>query len=269
MPVSQFHVLCGLMNGKGSEHATLKRMRDAPKFVFSPEVTDFINHHQDDYEDALNTAVRAGHTELSHDPMLVEWSNKTIKEQSYRMFWLVAGGTGGRYRVSSATICDDRPGVLDGYLPIELNGKQWRAGKFVGDARVPTDDDDEALYNFERAACTAVFYAMALHVRGIITVQPRPVDPKLDRARRKRGLPPITKDYVTVHIGYVTDRNGKRHAYQEGMGGHVRVHLRRGHTRNQVCGRGLKDHKEVWIPSVLVNYRPGAIVADANYLVVP
>ena len=110
---------------------------------------------------------------------------------------------------------------------------------------------------------------MVLNIRGIITRSPAPIDAHLERARLKRHLPPITKDYVTVHIGYVTDRQGKRHDYKEGLGHHVRVHLRRGHIRNQACGKDLQDHKEIWIPSVLVNYRPGVTVADANYLVVP
>ena len=58
----------------------------------------------------------------------------------------------------------------------------------------------------------------ALHVRGIITRRPPPVSPKLDAARIKKGKPPITKDYVTVHIGYVTDRQGRERAYEEGRG---------------------------------------------------
>ncbi|UZF95544.1 hypothetical protein [Bosea sp. NBC_00550] len=110
---------------------------------------------------------------------------------------------------------------------------------------------------------------MTLHVRGISTRPPAPVSPKLDAARIKKGKPPITKDYVTVHIGYVTDRQGKQHDYAEGRG-HVKPHLRCGHYKNQAVGTGRLDRKRIWIESYLVNYGPGTTIdPPPQYLVVP
>lgn len=50
-----------------------------------------------------------------------------------------------------------------------------------------------------------------------LTRSSTPISPKLDAARIERGKPPITKVYVTVHVRYTTDRQGNRHAYEEGM----------------------------------------------------
>ena len=102
---------------------------------------------------------------------------------------------------------------------------------------------------------------MTLHVRGIITRPPAAVSPMLDAARVKKGKPPITKDYVTVHIGYVTDRHGKEYAYEEGRG-HVKPHVRSGHYKSHAFGPGRLDRKKIWIDAYLVNYGPGTTIID-------
>jgi hypothetical protein len=266
MPISLFHFLDRYRDtyAGNSKFRVIDRMREAPKFVFSRDVRDFINDHRGAYSDSLAATLIAGHTELPHNPMVVEYD----VDSRCRIFWLVIAQGGGHYRLAGAVLDHGKPQVMDGYLPIELSPQgKWRAWKFFGRVDIPEEDD--SLSDFENEAFKALFYAMALHVRGIITRPPKPIDPALERARLKRGLLPTFKDYVTVHIGYVTDRAGKRHDYKEGFGHHVRVHLRRGHTRNQACGRDLLEHKEIWISAVLVNYRPGVTVADTDYLVVP
>jgi hypothetical protein len=263
MPVSKFHEL-----QTSNPSPLVKRMAKAPKFVFTEEVMGFIENHFDEYGDALNAAVKAGHMELPHNPMVVEWGSLLSNSAPVRIFWLVTAEGGGHYRLTSIALDRRGSAEMDGEFPIEIKPGHWRAGEYTG---VKHDDDDpDLLQRIEKAAWRALFYAMALHVRGIITKPAAPVDPALERARAKRRLPPVTKDYVTVHIGYVTDREGNRHDYREGVGRHVRVHLRRGHVRNQACGPSLQDRKEIWIDAMLINWQPSDAMPDQpDYLVVP
>jgi hypothetical protein len=108
---------------------------------------------------------------------------------------------------------------------------------------------------------------MTLQVRGIVTRPPAPVSSKRDAARLMRGKPPITKDYVTVHIGYVKDRNGREQAYEEG-GGPVKPHVRSGHYKNQPIGPGWLDRKRIWINPYLLNYGQGITIEQPQYHVV-
>jgi hypothetical protein len=270
MPVSQFHLLLHAIAQRSVKPSLLpliKRMTEAPKFVFSRDVVDFVGAHMSDYGDAIAAANRAGHCELPHNPMLVEWQ----RASSGRHFWLIRGGQGvGHYQLSCALLDNDGRGwVINGHQPIDVAGTRWRAGRFFWYDGQPDGADDDDWTDFEAGCASAFFFAMAVHVRGIITRPAVAIDTKVEAARFKRGLPATTRDYVTVHIGYITDRDGTRHAYTEGLGRHVRVHLRRGHTRNQPCGPRWQDRKEVWIPPVLVNYVPGVKVHQPDYLVVP
>ncbi len=262
MPVSHFHVLQERARPDRldpSRRDILKRMADAPKFVFSQDVIEFLADHEEEFVEAMKLAFAAGHTHLPHSPMLVEYED-IAEETPNRVFWLVEGGEqGASYKLLYSHINRSEAIMADVAVPVRVNSSGRATCASV-------DDTAQALF---RGAVVALTYAMALHVRGIVTRPASPPEPRLDISRQKRRLPPITKDYVTVHIGYTTDRSGKKHDFVEGLGGHKRVHLRCGHIRNQPCGKGLQDRREVWISSVLVNYRPGVEVPDATYLVVP
>ncbi len=234
-------------------------MRTAPKFVFSRDVIDWISEHSNDYTHAMAAAIGAGRTELPHNPMLVE-----SEEGSERSFWLIKEVAANNYNIFWAVHVPraSRDFVLDRPFPamFKPNGEA-----FVQSPRPSTAIID----SYRPAAGIALCLAMTLHVRGIITRPPAASSPKLDAARIKRGKPPITKDYVTVHIGYVTDRDGKEYAYEEGRG-HVKPHVRSGHYKNQAFGPGRVDRKKIWINPYLVNYGPGTTIdPPPQYLVVP
>lgn len=269
MTVSHFHELVAAyvcMPEQFDGSAVLTTMAEAPKFVFTNDVIRFLRAHSDDVRASLSAAIRAGHCELPHAPMVVEYENDFPGTDS-RFFWLIDNDPKGRGFVLNLALLErhltGRPvGVVDDALGIDLRSDpSLQTFAFYG----PKDRTP----HLRGQAVAASLMALLLHVRGIVTRPPREVSPKLDNARTKRGQLPVTKDYVTVHIGYVTDRSGRRHDYAEGLGGHVRVHLRRGHMRNQACGEGWQDHKPIWIDPVLVNYVPGVVVPNPNYLVVP
>lgn len=268
MTVSHFHELehrCRLHSSIIEDPAVLGLMTSARKFVFMRDVRDFIQDHKDEYTDALAAAVAAGHTELVFDPMVIE--TDCDPPQHARNFWLLQAKGPHEYRLRLAMF-DQRVAIvtkLSYHCRIATSGIPQIISGNAKEA-CPNHTADEMLDDIEAMALHALFYSQTLHIRGIITRPPPPVPPKLANARAKRGVPPITTDYVTVHIGYVTDRHGVRHDLN---GHHIRMHLRRGHQRNQACGADLKDHKLIWIPATLVNYQPGAPVVQPDYKVVP
>ncbi|RWD98777.1 hypothetical protein [Mesorhizobium sp.] len=244
------------------------RMQAAPKFVFSRDVIEWIGEHSGDYGHAMATAIGAGRTKLPYDLMLVEWED-TPEE---RIFWLIEESAPNSYRIWSAFHYPraSRDLVFGHPFPASFTPS---GGAFVQryDGPIPPNSPHLASYidSYRPTAGIALCLAMTLHVRGIITRPPAPVSPKLNAARAKKGKAPITKDYVTVHIGYVIDRQGKEHAYEEGRG-HVKPHLRSGHYKNQAFGSGRLDRKRIWVNAYLVNYGAGTTIdPPPQYLVVP
>lgn len=77
----------------------------------------------------------------------------------------------------------------------------------------------------------------------------------LNKQRERKGKVPVPT-YTYLRIGHYYKSTGERAEYVAGRSG--KIHMRRGHTRNQACGEGLKDRKLIYIEPVLVNYR------DAN-----
>ncbi|WP_284777597.1 hypothetical protein [Agrobacterium sp. lyk4-40-TYG-31] len=267
MSVSRFHDLRFLPhpNFPGAEKV-FARMQTVPKFVFSRDVIEWLVEHSNDYDHAVAVAIGAGRTELPYATMLVEWEDTSAE----RIFWLIEGAQGNSYRIWPAFHYPraSRSIVFGAHFPasFDQNGAAF-VRRYQG--AVPSPQMRSFIESYAPTAGIALCLAMTLHVRGIITRTPAPISPKLDAARIKRGKPPITKDYVTVHIGYTTDRHGREHAYEEGRG-HVKPHVRSGHYKNQAFGTGRQDRKRIWINAYLVNYGPGTkIESPPQYLVVP
>jgi hypothetical protein len=267
LPVSRFYDLRFLPhpNFPGAEDV-FSRMQAAPKFVFSRDVIEWLVEHSGDYAHAVAVAINAGRTELPYDTMLVEWEDNPEE----RVFWLIEGSGANSYRIWPAFHYSRarRSLVFGDQFPASFNSQGEAVVKRYN-GTLPSSLTRSFIDSYAPTAGIALCLAMTLHVRGIITREPDPVSPKLDAARLKRGKPPITKDYVTVHIGYVTDRYGKEHYYEEGRG-HVKPHVRSGHYKNQAVGPGRQDRKRIWINAYLVNYGPGTTIdPPPQYLVVP
>src|SRR5262245_12816183 len=103
MPVSKFHELLQqfhkLMPRSGPRPDpgvvdTLNLIAPAPKFVYSRDVLDWLIEYESDYRSALATAVKAGHCELPHSPMVVEWNNVADQPDSRVFWWMAEIGNG-------------------------------------------------------------------------------------------------------------------------------------------------------------------------------
>lgn len=100
--------------------------------------------------------------------------------------------------------------------------------------------------------CGVTMALLFLNTKGI---EKQVIEPTaLNKARARKGRVPIPK--VTVlRIGTVYDRNGNA-VKGGGVPGMRKVHLRAGHTRRQHFGPANSETKIIYIPPVLVNYRP-------------
>jgi hypothetical protein len=254
----------------------LARMEQAPKFVFSRDIIKFIDAHRKDYGDAATIAMAAGRFSLPYNPMVVEYCYgdhipaPKPEDMQARMLWLVEEENKCFYKIWASVLVERKKSWIDAIaFPIRVFADRGGIARCTPLVRNSLYSPDPLIDDLKTMSLNALFLAMAVNVRGVVTRPPPPIDARLERARARRGAPPAARDYVTVHIGYVTDRKGRRIDYQEGTGRHVRVHLRRGHLRSQACGQGWQDHREIWIDPVLVNYCPGVETEQPDYLVLP
>jgi hypothetical protein len=97
---------------------------------------------------------------------------------------------------------------------------------------------------------------MEIATKGMI--QKRIEGPKSLNDKRVRKGKPRIPDVIYMRPGYYYDRSGARHECDERKP--VRIHWRRGHTRNVWCGVGDGRHLEPrYIAPCLVNYEGGDV----------
>lgn len=117
------------------------------------------------------------------------------------------------------------------------------------------------------AASVGIAVSIALLMLNIRGVDKQVIETgTLNRARAKRNRPPIPR-HTLLRIGTIYDWKGGAHRHGDSTGRRMPVHLRAGHCRNQACGEGFRDHKVVYIPPVLVNFRPGDAIPVPTKLV--
>lgn len=111
--------------------------------------------------------------------------------------------------------------------------------------------------------CPVDGYAAALAVEmALIATVTRGIDKevieptRLNRQREANGKPRIPR-HTLVRIGTVYDHSD-RPVRNTGQRVPCEMHLRIGHVRNQAHGERWGERKVVFIPPVIVNYRPGA-----------
>lgn len=92
---------------------------------------------------------------------------------------------------------------------------------------------------------------MLLNTKGIekevITCEP------LNKQRKKRGKATIPR-HSYVHLSRVYRVDGSYQNYNPRI--HRKMHLRKGHVRNQRFGPGLEETRVIYIEPILVNYDP-------------
>lgn len=93
---------------------------------------------------------------------------------------------------------------------------------------------------------------LMLNIQGVVKQVIEPT--RLNKSRAARGSTPIPS-HTVIRIGHVYNREGKQERVATGRT--MPVHLRAGHARHQRYGPENSLTKIVYIPPVLVNFKPG------------
>lgn len=235
MIATKLHVLASLV-----DDPLVSLMMAAPKFVVSDEVMRLLP--RDDVQKSIAAMIEAGICKLPYDPVLIEFA----MIPQVRRFVLLAeagGNVAGVIGARSATLFrDDRAIVQDNRMQLEVMSEGLLVHHF-------TDQTDALAVGLAGAVAL-----MMLNTKGIdkdvIETE------RLNRARLKSGKAQMIPQHTVVRIGTIYDRSGRGHAAGT-TGRRMPVHLRSAFVRNQAFGKNWEEHRLVYIPPVLVNYREG------------
>lgn len=149
---------------------------------------------------------------------------------------------------------------------LRASDRAWIACMVDGDIR-RTEPDHEPMHLSDGKATSTVTdmvhsCLVLLHTRGIERerwIGDQRVKPHLIGRNEPRNA------YTRVMVREAAERQGDSHT--SGDTRHrVRLHLRRGHTRQQHHGRGRTLTKAIWIEPTLVGYREEGEVRHAAYI---
>lgn len=232
----------------------LHDMLKAPKYFIDKDVVDLLSRN--DVQTSIAAMIQANVARLPFNPLLIEYDT--------------FGDTGGK--MHCFVLLEEAAGCIraQNFIMYESEkynstvARETRAGSHIRidlinsvDILKPTIKVDANgagdTLDAQIAAVAVMIALLMLNVKGI---EKRVVETEsLNKQRVKRNKHPVPS-HTVIHIGTIYDRSGKGHRYiNDGKRGPMPVHMRRGHARHQACGEGMKDHKWVYIPPVLVNYR--------------
>lgn len=217
----------------GVDDSLLALMQGAPKFVVAPDLMEILG--RDDVQRSILAMVEADIARLPYPRLVVEFS----VDPAVRRFVLLEESAEG-FTARLALLAGDRlASVSVSSVLVRLSAAGFKVDRHA--------DQKEGM-----AAALAVTIALLmLNIRGVrkdvIEVE------RLNRQRLRTGKPAVP-GHTVVRIGTIYDRSGR--AAGEAPGRRMPVHLRAGHARMQVCGPERADRKLIFVPPVLVNYRP-------------
>lgn len=129
-------------------------------------------------------------------------------------------------------------------------------------------ESDPALTNKmgQRAQLTVLAWLALISTRGVV-VERRPLRVPNSKCKRMsvEALPPTdTHNVVKIHAARRSSTNAA--ASESGERKKTRLHMRRGHIRNQRYGPGRTQTRQIWINPMLVGYKEEGTV-DHDYVV--
>lgn len=214
-----------------------EKYRKAAKYFVEDDVVEVIK--REDAFKSIKALVEAKVCRLPFTPMVMEFQ----ATDKFRWFILLEEIGEGEKLVAQAIFLH-LPTDTTYYSSSDVDVFMDEEGFVVNG--VSKDQDAHAII------CAVTMALLFLNTKGI---EKRVVEPiAFNKARAKAGKSQAPK--VTVlRIGTIYDRNGDA-VRGVGTTGFRKVHLRAGHTRRQHYGPGNESIKIVYIPPVLVNYRP-------------
>ena len=212
-------------------------MNKAAKYFVDEDVVGIMN--REDTMKSIQALVEANLLRLPFDPILIEF-NAT---KAFRRF-VILRQNGEDFLADSWFWHFEKEALWE--------GSQNSTVMMNEDAFLVTGVVDK-----QDAHSIIVAVTMALLFLNVTGIEKQVVTPTgLNRSRIKRGLSPVPT-VTTMRIGTVYDRSGNPVKGAGGVAGHRRVHMRAGHTRRQHYGVGNAETKIIYVPPVVVNYKPG------------
>lgn len=215
----------------------LAAMTNAPHYVVDRKLIEMFG--REDVNRSIAALIEAGICRLPYEQLVVEFE----AEDGVRRFAHLREKPDGSVSCTMAVL--NAPALTVTSHPITVSIKSDPETAFVVSGGKSSELDKLAA-----AFATAVALLM-LNTKGIEKELLQPV--ALNEAREKRGMPAIPR-HTVMRIGTVVDALGRERSFSESR--HMPLHLRAGHVRHQVCGKGRADRKLVYIPPTLVNFNP-------------
>jgi len=213
-----------------------EKYRKAAKYFVEDDVVGIIQ--REDAFSSIKALVEAGVCRLPYNPMVLEFQ----ATDKFRWLILLEEVNEGEKILAQAIFL---------HLPTDTTIYSAK------DIDVFMDGEGFAVFGVGRnqdahaIICAVTMALLFLNTKGIEKKYIEPV--AFNKARAKKGRPQAP-GITVLRIGTVYGRNGE--AVGGGVPGMRKVHLRAGHTRRQHYGPGNEQVKIVYIPPVLVNYRP-------------
>lgn len=230
----------------------VEKMMEAPKFYVDRDVVELLQRN--DAQASIAAMIKADVARLPYNPLLLEY--ETFGDTGGRMHCCVLLSEKAGAFAAEVLLIYEAPDGKTAVRSTPLNSEILVYLLYSGDNDRPTIKV-EGNGSGDKLDCEIVAYAtmMALLMLNIKGIEKQHVETHaLNKARAKKDKSPIPS-HTIVHIGTIFDKSGKGHRFGGNTGRTMAVHLRRGHARNQACGEGRQDHKWIYIPPVLVNYR--------------
>lgn len=221
------------------EEEFFQRCSKLPHYVIDMSLIELLA--RSDVQQSVNAMVEAEIAHLPFKEMLIE-----IQASPEVRHYVIMAEAGGAFRAHvGALYKEEIAEVAPGAYDLEITDATIRA-------RTSVRSHEAWMY------VSAMALGVCLLMLNIQGVEKEVIEPtKLNRQRVARGKPSIST-HTVMRIGHYYDSDGNRQGY--GSGRTMPVHMRAGHARRQHYGEGNELTKIVYIPPVLVNFKPGAEV---------
>jgi len=209
-----------------------------PHYVIDPTLTELLA--RSDVQASVRAMVEAGIARLPFAEMLLE-----LPGAGDLRHFVVLAETAGQFTATCGALKGEQVAEVSPPYRLELRDAE---------IRVNADRRSHEAWMYISAMALGVALLM-LNIQGVEKEIIAPV--KLNKSRVASGKLSIPTHSV-MRIGHVYDSDGNRVGM--GTGRQMPVHMRAGHARRQHYGEGNLLEKIVYIPPVLVNFKPGESV---------
>lgn len=213
------------------------RCAKLPHYVVDPSLTELLA--RSDVQASVKAMVEAGIARLPFEEMLLELPGA----DDLRHF-VVLTEKAGQFAAECGALKGEQVAEVSPPYDLELRDAEIRV-------KTAVRSHEAWMY------VSAMALGIALLMLNIQGVEKEVIEPsRLNKSRTASGKPSIPT-HAVMRIGHVYDQNGNRVGL--GTGRQMPVHMRAGHARHQHYGEGNLLTKIVYIPPVLVNFKPGEV----------